>query len=47
MGPPVSTLGSFFPKFTQPYQEAAAEAEQAIMVSEHHIKKQAINGFDT
>ena len=41
----ISSLASFVPKLTKPYLEATADLE-AIAVSEHQIKKEAMNGFD-
>ena len=38
-------MGSFIPRQTKPYLEVTADLE-AIAVSEHEIKKEAMNGFD-
>ena len=43
---PKSTLGRVVPKQTKPYIEAAAAMEEALLVPEHEIKKEAMNGFD-
>lgn len=43
---PAISLGSILPRQTKPYIEAAAETEETTLVSEHQIKKEAMNGFD-
>ena len=39
-------LGRLVPKQTKPYIEAAAAMDEAVLVSELEIKKEAMNGFD-